>query len=111
MRFDVAPSASPRQSTCISHCYGTISLIAPAADLPANSGGDEDGTIHANVVYGDGDRGDVDFNELSDDDAILSKAEGRVYLDLHNKPEFGWWYTFHFTVHSCHYIDNRISIL
>ena len=42
--------------------------------------------MYANVVYEDGDQEDVDFNELSD--IILSKAEERVYLNLHNKPAF-----------------------
>ena len=51
-----------------------------------SEGDDEDKTTYANVVYEDGDREDVDFNELSD--IILSKAEERVYLDLHNKPAF-----------------------
>ena len=36
--------------------------------------------MYANVVYGDGDRNDVDFDELSK--IILSEAKERVHLDL-----------------------------
>ena len=65
---------------------GLIKSVGRAKRRLESEGDDEDKTTYANVVYEDGDREDVDFNELSD--IILSKAEERVYLDLHNKPAF-----------------------
>ena len=66
---------------------GLIKSVGRAKGRLESEDDDEDKTIYANVVYEDGDREDVDFNELSD--IILSKAEERVYLNLHNKPAFG----------------------
>ena len=65
---------------------GLIKSVGRAKGRLQSEGDDEDKTIYANVVYEDGDREDVDFNELSD--IILSKAEERVYINLHNKAAF-----------------------
>ena len=67
---------------------GLIKSVGRAKGRLESESGEEDKTIYANVVYEDGDREDVDFNELSD--IILSKAEERVYINLHNKAAFRW---------------------
>ena len=76
-----------KQFTDGNYYLGLIKSVGRAKGRLESEGDDEDKTIYANVVYEDGDREDVDFNELSD--IILSKAEERVYLNLHNKPAFG----------------------
>ena len=65
---------------------GLIKSVGRAKGRLQSDGDEEDKTIYANVVYEDGDREDVDFDELSD--IILSKAEETVYLNLHNKLAF-----------------------
>ena len=68
------------------HYLGLIKSVGRAKGRLQSDGGEEDKTTYANVLYEDGDREDVDFNELSD--IILSKAEETVYLNLHNKLAF-----------------------
>ena len=65
---------------------GLIRSVGRAKGRLQSAGDQEDKTIYANVVYEDGDQEDVDFDELSR--ILLTKAEARVYLNIHNKPTF-----------------------
>ena len=65
---------------------GIIKSVGRAKGRLKSEDEEEDKTVYANVMYEDGDQEDADFDELKD--IILTKAEERAYINIHNKPSF-----------------------